>query len=104
MRKVAELTQEKLNLTRSLNYASPSLAEELLPKEDHRDRLERQRLTAYIKAQENELESLKMEITILKRKDIPPIPIANNLPPPPATMEEPSNIILPPIREAKAGK
>jgi hypothetical protein len=107
LERLASLTEERLHLSRDLNDTSTSIAREILPSENIAERQERTRLSAYIKAQAKEIETLRSEIMILKRKDIPPIilsaPASSQLPLPPQTEDEAliEEVQLPPIRDAK---
>lgn len=80
------------------------MTQDILPYENMAERQERSRLSSYIKAQAKEIESLRSEITILKRKDIPPIVLS--LPaqpqlPPSSEVEDLEQVQLPPIHDSK---
>jgi hypothetical protein len=68
---------------------------------DHKDSIERDKLSTFVKLQYREIESLKSEITMLKRKET--AQFAAFLPPAPATPSSPpataprKNLTLPPL-------
>lgn len=96
-------------LSLNLSFTRHSGTEDILPISDASDKIERLRLTSFIQQQTKEIEALRTEITILKRKDIPPIALTStslSLPNPPnATVPEyfdgqiSDDLVLPPIRK-----
>lgn len=91
---IAALTEAKLNVNRDLNApAAPAQDPEA---EESQDRAERERITTYIQLQAREIEALRMEITMLRRKEAPAITIPPTLPAPPS-----SPPMFPPIPTAK---
>ena len=74
---------------------------------DHKESIEREKLSTFVKLQYREIESLKSEITMLKRKET--AQFAAFLPPAPATPSSPpagsqrKNMTLPPIPTGSAG-
>ena len=80
---VADLTENRLNITRSLN-APQADAQVDTEQEDIRDAEERKRISSYVQLQSREIEALRYELIMLKRKEPPPMmPIA--APPNPAS-------------------
>jgi cell division protein FtsL len=72
---LATLTEAKLRITRELNdsKSGPTVSHDV--KQTDRMALEeRQHLKAYVDVQSKEIAALQAEITMLKRKDIPPLP------------------------------
>lgn len=75
LRQVAALSETKLTVTRALNESASVAVSKPDPKvAAYKEAQERERIEAYVKLQAREIESLKTEITLLKRKD--PFPIA----------------------------
>jgi len=95
---VGTLTEEKLLLTRDLNSSDAGLSQEV-EGDDSVEKEERTRIMTYIQLQAKEIESLRAEITMLKRKDAPPM-IIPSLPLPPHSGNN-SGSFLPPIPSAK---
>lgn len=82
LRQVASLSEAKLTVTRALNESASVAVSKPDPKvAAFKEAQERERIDAYVKLQAREIESLKTEITLLKRKD--PFPIAPLPGPPP---------------------
>ena len=95
---ISELTEDKIKLTRDLNSADSGVSQDIQG-DDSVEKEERSRILAYIQLQAKEIESLRSEIVMLKRKDAPPISIPT-LPPPPDKSTA-SGSFLPPIPNAK---
>ena len=72
---VANLTEAKLNITRELNSnKGPAVSEDSVLVA-HREKEERKRMKMYLQLQAREIAALKAELTMLKRKDVPPLPM-----------------------------
>ena len=71
---VANLTESRLIITRDLNSnKGPSVSEDSAIVA-HREKEERKRMKMYLQLQQREILALKAELTMLKRKDVPPLP------------------------------
>ena len=71
---VATLTESKLSITRELNNTKgPAVSEDTVQAEK-REKEEKKRMKMYLQLQAREISALKTEITMLKRKDVPPLP------------------------------
>jgi hypothetical protein len=71
---VASLTEAKLSITRELNSSKgPTVTEDSKQKE-YREKEERKRMQMYLSLQAREIAALKAELTMLRRKDVPPLP------------------------------
>eukprot|EP01035_Chromulina_nebulosa_P017859 gene17859-23472_t len=101
LKKVAQLTEEKMKLSKYLNESAPTAADELLPIDDLKEKEDRKRMITYIQLQAREIESLRAEITMLKRKDAPPLTIPT-MPHPPGSRLVAEDLVLPPIHDAKS--
>jgi len=66
---VAELSSKKLSMTRELNDTAHVDSQQDSKLSSYRDAEERQKIAAYVKLQHREIESIKTEITILRRKE-----------------------------------
>lgn len=95
LKEVADLTEKKIMLDRELNDAKPSVGQDTVT-EGSKEKEERERVMTYIRLQAREIETLRAEIAMLKRKDAPPIAIPS-LPLPPGTQPQMSESFLPPI-------
>lgn len=103
---VGELTESKLDITRELN-SSDNAAPQESQVDEFRELEERKRIATYVEIQARELEALRAELFMLKRKDassimMPSIP----LPQPPQTgsmtsQRTPLDMTLPPIAQKK---
>jgi hypothetical protein len=87
---VAELTERKLLISRELN--APGQISTMSADDSAKEREEAQRVTAYVQLQAREIEALRSELSMLKRKTAAPI-LLQQQPPMPPTQES----ILPPI-------
>ena len=108
---VAELTEVKLSVTRELNQ--PQSVAHTSKLDSFREAEETKRIAAYIKFQANELESLRTELNMLKRKEAPPLvalsqtmPAASrqgsmSLPYPAPNQSNSEKLVLPPIPNLK---
>ena len=78
---VADLTENKLNVTRALNAPQADSAIDT-DQEDIRDAEERKRIGSYVQLQAREIEALRYELIMLKRKEppamLPPNPVNND--------------------------
>ena len=110
LNEVAELTDMKLNITRELNQ--PQSVAHTSKLDNFREVEETKRIAAYIKFQANELDSLRTELNMLKRKEAPPlIALSQTMPPisqqnpPVANLPYPATnnieLVLPPIPNLK---
>jgi cilia- and flagella-associated protein 44 len=71
---VSGLTEMRLMITRELNSTKgPAVSEDVVLAKN-REREERKRMKMYLQLQAREITALKAEITMLKRKDVPPLP------------------------------
>jgi len=94
LNKVAELTEQKLLISRELN--APGNTVSIDTSEDSgKDREETQRVTAYVQLQAREIEALRSELTMLKRKTAAPVLLQQNPPVPPGHSHQEG--MLPPI-------
>jgi hypothetical protein len=91
---VAELTERKLLISRELN--APGQVSTMSAEDSAKEREEAQRVTAYVQLQAREIEALRSELSMLKRKTAAPIFLQQQPPMPP--MQEG---ILPPIPNAR---
>jgi hypothetical protein len=78
MNTVADLTESKIVVTQELNSTNAS-APEGNRIDEYREREERKRMASYVQIQAREIEALRVELFMLKRKDtaslsMPPIP------------------------------
>ncbi len=71
---VAELTEKKMSLNKDLDEDQPQVGQDA-GAETVAERQERERITTYIKLQAREIEALRAEVAMLRRKDAPPIAI-----------------------------
>ena len=86
---VAELTERKLLISRELN--APGQVSTMSADDSAKEREEAQRVTAYVQLQAREIEALRSELSMLKRKTAAPILLQQ--PPMPPAQES----MLPPI-------
>lgn len=105
---VGELTEQKLTITRELNSTGEAAPQENKI-DEFREKEERKRIASYVDLQRRELEALRAELFMLKRKDaasimMPSIP----MPQPPTTAQFSGNesfskpeSMLPPIPGAR---
>ena len=107
---VGELTESKLEITRELNSSEVGAAQESQV-DEYRDMEDRRRIATFVEIQARELDALRAELFMLKRKDastimMPSIP----LPAPPQGggsiasqkgQRAPGNTTLPPIPGSK---
>ena len=70
LRTVGELTEQKLNITRDLNGPGNNVSTESKD-EGRSEREERQKVIAYVQLQAREIEALRAELIMLKRKEAP---------------------------------
>ena len=108
---VANLTELKLAVTRELNQ--PQTVAHSSKLDNFREVEETKRIAAYIKFQANELDSLRTELNMLKRKEAPPlIALSQTMPPIIGTnnnntiqqqqqLIQPDGLVLPPIPNLK---
>lgn len=104
---VGDLTDVKLQVSRELNL--PQNIQHSSKLDNFKEAEETKRIQAYIKFQAKELESLRTELNMLKRKEAPPVLgsyMSQTMPPMPSFMyegdEKPnSDLVLPPIPNNK---
>jgi hypothetical protein len=94
---VAELTERKLLISRELN--APGQVSTMSADDSAKEREEAQRITAYVQLQAREIEALRSELSMLKRKTAAPILLQQQPPMPPA-----QESMLPPIPNAGTRK
>jgi WD40 repeat protein len=70
LREVGELTESKLSITRDLNNPNNNVSTESKD-EGRSEREERQKVIAYVQLQAREIEALRAELIMLKRKEAP---------------------------------
>ena len=70
LKKVGECTEEKLTITRDLNKPGNNVSTESKD-EGRQEREERQKVIAYVQLQAREIEALRAELIMLKRKEAP---------------------------------
>ena len=70
LRTVGDLTEDKLNITRDLNAPGNNVSTESKD-EGRSEREERQKVIAYVQLQAREIEALRAELIMLKRKEAP---------------------------------
>ena len=102
LKQMGNLVSRKLTMTRELNLPKDSFAAD--PQlTDFKDSIERSKLSAFVKLQYREIDSLKSEITMLRRKET--AQFAAFLPPAPAmTMQSNGGlggVTLPPINNKR---
>ena len=102
LHQAADLTETKLTISRDLNAPGNGVSSDT-KLDKHRDREERNRVMAYVQLQAREIEALRSELTMLQRKEAPPM-ILPSMPPP--SLAESSGTgthesILPPIPGVK---
>jgi hypothetical protein len=96
LNEVAELTSTQARISKELNAPGQTVTHS--SKQDNfREIEEQKRIAAYIKFQATELESLRAELNMLKRKEAPPVTM---MPSPPAQRTT-QDLVLPPIPSAK---
>ena len=97
LQRMGGLVEKKLTMTRELNLPKDSFAAD--PQlSDYKDSIERAKLSAFVKLQYREIDSLKSEITMLRRKET--AQFAAFLPPAPSMQQSNSGVggvTLPPI-------
>ena len=96
LNEVAELTDTQSKISKELN-APGQVVTHTSKLDNFREIEEQKRIAAYIKFQATELESLRAELNMLKRKEAPPATVMSPPPPPRASQE----LVLPPIPTAK---
>lgn len=97
---MGELAGRKLEIAREMNVPGEALAQD--PQlSDYKDSIERDKLATFVKLQYREIESLKSEITMLRRKETAQFAAFLPQAPPPPTSPPAStrskNLTLPPI-------
>lgn len=97
---VGTLTDKKIVLTKELNKPSEAL-NTAASLEDFRDSEEKRKLAVFVQLQNREIETLKSEITMLRRKETPQF--STFLPAPPQSNDGRDTLVLPPITTAKSG-
>ncbi len=83
----------ELNLPHEVTYTSKL--------DNFREAEEHKRIVAYIKFQSTEIEALKTEINMLKRKEAPPITLITTPPVNTSVIQPKSGLTLPPISAKK---
>jgi len=96
LNKVAELTERKLIISRELNAPGNTVSADSA-EDSAKEREETQRVTAYVQLQAREIEALRSELTMLKRKTAVPVALQSNPPVPPR-----HEGLLPPIPTKRA--
>jgi hypothetical protein len=96
LNEVAELSEAQQKISKELN-APGQVVSHSSKLDNFREVEEQKRIAAYIKFQATELESLRTELNMLKRKEAPPVV----MPSPPAPTRGPNDLVLPPIPGAK---
>ena len=91
---VAELTERKLTISRELNAPGNTVSVDSSD-DSAREREETQRVTAYVQLQAREIEALRAELSMLKRKTAAPVVLQQNPPVPPGHSHQEG--LLPPI-------
>ena len=97
---MGELAGRKLEIAREMNVPGEALAQD--PQlSDYKDSIERDKLATFVKLQYREIESLKSEITMLRRKETAQfVAFLPQAPPPPTSppaSTRSKNLTLPPI-------
>lgn len=91
---MAELTESKISVTKELNSSSgggaAAAAQDLSSSQIRKDAAEKKRVATYVALQRREIDALKMELLLLKRKEAPPVQM------PQASFDR--SIPLPPIQ------
>lgn len=108
MDEVARLTNLKITIAKDLNAPGQSLAAPTLL-EDFREVEERKRIKAYTQFQATELEALRAELNMLKRKEAPIFSYSSPPIPPsvlqsmsaPGSVRPKDDLVLPPIPSSK---
>jgi hypothetical protein len=108
---VADLTESKLDITRALNSNTDATTQssdgDRVAKT--RDKEERARIASYVQLQAREIESLRIELFMLKRKDTSSLTMPTPIPPQGQSQSQiqtisqtqPQPSFLPPIPSAK---
>ena len=100
LNEVAELTETQLQISRELN-APGQVVSHASKLDNFKEIEETKRIVAYVQFQAKELESLRTELNMLKRKEAPPVLSQSmNLPSPPPVKPK-DDVILPPIANNK---
>jgi len=109
LNEVGDLTDVKLSVSRELNM--PQNIQHSSKLDNFKESEETKRIQAYIKFQAKELESLRTELNMLKRKEAPPVLgstyMSQTMPPIPSFMYEgdkggsANDLVLPPIPKNK---
>ena len=97
---MAELSEAQQKISKELN-APGQVVTHSSKTDNFREIEEQKRIAAYIKFQATELESLRTELNMLKRKEAPPMAVTMPSPPNPSGSRAPGYLILPPIPGAK---
>ena len=92
---VAELTERKLTISRELNAPGNTVSIDSSD-DSSREREEAQRVTAYVQLQAREIEALRAELSMLKRKTAAPVVLLQQNPPVPPGHSHQEGM-LPPI-------
>lgn len=106
MSEVAALTEKRQNITRDLN-STTKVSAQTSKVDNLREMEENRRIKAYVELQAKELESLRIELNMLKRKEAPALMV----PPAPAIFSNESSrspngsqtngVVFPPIASAQ---
>ncbi len=88
LNEVAELTEAQLQISRELN-APNQVVSSSSKLDNFKEAEEAKRIVAYVQFQAKELEALRTELNMLKRKEAPPLmsQTQNMVPVPPASQE-----------------
>lgn len=109
LNEVAELTETQLQISRELN-APGQVVSNTSKLDNFKEAEEEKRIVAYVQFQAKELESLRAELNMLKRKEAPPLMsqsqnIVPNIPynsgVPSSNFNQTHDLILPPIPASK---
>jgi len=96
LEEVAKLTELKMKIAHELNAPGQNIAPPKVA-DDMREMEERNRIKAYVNFQATELNSLRTELNMLKRKEAPLLSATAPLPPIRNLTPGTGDIVLPPI-------
>ena len=106
---MAQLTEIKQSICRDLNASSGVVASQDTKASQHKEIEERKRIAQYVTLQSREIEALKMELIMLKRKEAPqmmpyaptaPVSMSQTMPLPQSNQGS-NGSMLPPIGPKK---
>lgn len=109
LEEIGRLTELKMSIARELNAPAQNV-QPPSALDDYKDAEEQKRIASYVKFQATELEALRTELNMLKRKEAPvfsytapamPIPPLGNTNSSSVSQKKPDDFTLPPIPDSK---